>query len=196
MLILPVGVLSGLALGRMRGGRLGGLAELRFRSLAVLWLAVAIQLGLGVVPAAGRQVAVELSYALVGAWLVLNARPGDGAVRAGMALLALGWLLNMVPITLNGGMPVSRQALWEVGAPASTAVAEGHLFKHLPADRRTAAPALGDVIPVPAAASVISIGDVVMLVGVAGVLAAGMTRERAGGGPAGLAVSSGRGTSG
>jgi hypothetical protein len=176
MLIFPVGVLSGLTVGRLRGGRLAGLAGLRLQGLPLLWLAVALQLALGAVAPSARPLGVGLSYALVGAWLSLNTRRATGAVRAAMALLALGWLLNLVPMALNGGMPVSGHALRAVGAPVGTTVDQGHLFKHVPADARTRMAVLGDVIPVPVPASVISVGDVAMLLGVAGLVMSGMTR--------------------
>lgn len=179
MSILPVAAVCGLVIGLARGGRLGGLAELRFRAPLLLCVAFLAQVGLGAVSPGQRFVVVGFSYTLVGAWLVLNARRQHGRVRLALGVLTVGWLLNMLPIVLNGGMPVSLHGLRHVGAPATISVTEGHLYKHVPADRHTLLPLLGDVIPVRPFGSVISLGDIVMFAGLTGVVVAAMTRKSA-----------------
>lgn len=177
MLIFPLGALCGLAIGRARGGRLRGLAELRFHAPLLLCLAFLVHAGLGVLPAGRRPLAIGFAYAAVGVWLVANARLHHGPLRLALALLAAGWLSNVIPMLLNGGMPVSLDGLRSVGAPATISVTEGQFYKHVPAGGHTVLPELGDVIPVRPLASVISIGDIVMFVGLVVLVVSAMTRQ-------------------
>jgi hypothetical protein len=102
----------------------------------------------------------------------VNALVRHGALRRALILVAEGWLLNVLVMAANGGMPVSGSALAQVGH-AGTVVSQGHLWKHVALSSTTRLPLLGDVIPVPLPLlrSVISVGDVAMLVGL-GVAAA------------------------
>lgn len=180
MLIVGIGAVAGLALGRAGGGRLRALAGLRFRAPLLLCAAVLIQAGMGLVAPGRRWLAIGVAYAVVGAWLLLNAAHQRGGLRAALVILAVGWMLNAAPVALNGGMPVSGQGLQAVGAPLTTAVSEGHLYKHVPAGPDTLLAVLGDVIPVRAVASVVSVGDVVMVVGLLLVVAFAMTQHGSG----------------
>lgn len=177
MVILGLGALWGLALGLAVGGRVRALARLRFRAPLLLWPAAGLQLGAGWLAPSRRPLAVGLAYAVVGAWLLLNAAWHAGPIRAALGLLALGWVLNGVPIVANGGMPVSMAALRQVGAPATVSVRDGHLFKHVPASRDTVLVGLGDVVPVPALRTVVSVGDLVMVVAVMLVVAFAMAGD-------------------
>jgi hypothetical protein len=135
----------------------------------LVWAALAAQLGLGLgsspPPEALRDALVVASYTCLGLWLALNARYQPGGLGTAFAVLGLGWLLNVVPMVLNGGMPVSSAALRAIGA-GDEVVDEGHLWKHVPATAETDAAWLGDVVPVPPAGAVISAGDVALLLGV------------------------------
>ena len=187
MLILGLGALAALAVGLAIGGRLGALAALRFRAPLLLVAALVTQAGIGLLAPGQRRLGTGLAYALVGAWLVRNARHHGGRLGAAFAVVAVGWMLNAAPVVLNGAMPVSLRGLQDVGAPPTVSVSEGHLYKHVLAGPDTALAGLGDVIPLRAVASVISVGDIVMLVGVMLVIAFGMARpERGVVGPAAL----------
>jgi hypothetical protein len=175
MVMLCLGALCGVAIGRTRGGRLASLSALRFHAPLLLALAALAQAGFGVVTPSYRSVAIALAYAVVGIWLVLNACLQRGGIRLGCVVLGGGLLLNLIAIMPNGGMPVSTEALERVGAPRSMSVTEGHFYKHVAADRDTRMSGLGDVIPLPFAATVVSIGDIVMLTGIALVVGSGMT---------------------
>lgn len=177
MLMVPLGVLCALVIALALGGRLGGLARLRFRAPGVLWLAVGVQFGLKAVAPGHRSLALGCGYGLVGLWLVLNRRQADAAVGAGVSILTAGWLLNMVPVVLNGGMPVSGAALRRVGAPAAVPVADGHFYRHVAAGPHTILSPLGDILPVRPLSSVISIGDIVITAGIMVVVVAAMTRR-------------------
>src|SRR5690606_20137075 len=129
----------GLLVGAVRGGRVGALADLRFRAPAVPFAAVALQASGGVEPMRSapddlRFAVVVASYAVVGAWVAVNAVGRVRPLAAGLWLAGLGWLLNLAAIAANGGMPVSTAALADVGAAPSFEGTEGNLYKHVPAD--------------------------------------------------------------
>ena len=174
MTLLFAALVPGVLLGWAVGGRLGRLADLDLRAPAAILVAVALQLGLGLVPEGGRLPVLTASSVLVGVWLLANARGRPPVLRAAVGLLALGWLLNVAVMVPNRGMPVSGAALADLGAPAATDVTDGNLYKHVPADGDTALGWLGDVIPLPPLGVVASAGDLVMAVGLVLVLAAGM----------------------
>jgi hypothetical protein len=180
--LFAVAVLAGAGLGLLRGGRPRRLRGLRLRAAPLVWAAVATQalLGLGgdAPPAGVRDVALVASYAAVGAWLAVNAWRGSRALAPGFALLAAGWALNVVPMALNDGMPVSAAALRTVGLEG-VAVEDGNFWKHVPATGATDVAWLGDVIPVPPARAVVSPGDLVLLLGLGAVVAAALTAPAA-----------------
>lgn len=176
LLTFALGALCGVAVGRGRGGRLAGLTTLRFRAPILLAAAALIQAVVAVGTPAHRVAALGTAYLMVGSWLTINALHQRRGVRLGCVALGIGWLLNLLPIMLNGGMPVSGAALERIGAPKTMSVTEGHFNKHVPAGQDTRLTALGDVLPLSMANSIISIGDIVMMVGIALVLASGMTR--------------------
>ena len=179
MALFALAGLGGAAIGLVRGGRPSRLLALRLRASPLAWACLAAQAALGVAgdrpPDPVRDAAVVVSYAGIGLWLALNARAHAGGVGGAFAVLGLGWLLNVVPMALNDGMPVSAAAQEAVGA-ADEVVDEGHLWKHVVATRDTEAAWLGDVVPVAPLGAVISTGDVLLLAGVAGVIASGLRR--------------------
>lgn len=182
MLIFVVAALVGVAAGFVFGGRLSGVAGLRLRAPLLVWVALGVQLGLGLAPLralsdGARFGLVVVSYALVGVWLALNAMAHGAGLRLALGLLAAGWLLNLAVMVPNGGMPVSAVALEGSGAPSRVDVEEGHLWKHVELSPSTVLPGLGDVVAVPALGSAVSAGDIVMVLGLAVTIAAGMCRH-------------------
>jgi hypothetical protein len=115
----------------------------------------------------GHFAVVVVSYAVVGAWLIGNAVYQAPALRLPAGLIAGGWVLNVIPIVANRGMPVSAGALARVGI-RRPAVGDGNLWKHVLETPHTIVPWLGDVVPVPVPLlrNVISVGDIVVLIGV------------------------------
>jgi hypothetical protein len=166
VLLFPVALCGGVVIGLLRGGRLASLATLPMRGGLLVGFAVGLQIAAGQVPEGGRFAVVLASYAVLGLWFLRNTLDRPPLIRAGIALLAAGWALNIVVMALNGGMPVSTAALAAVEEHGE--VAQGHLWKHIEADADTRLPWLGDSIAVPIIPfrSVISAGDVAMLVGV------------------------------
>ena len=146
----------------LAGGRLGALADLRFRAPGILVAAILAQvLIISVVPqgSAALHNAVHLgTYVAVAAFVIANRR------IPWVWLVALGGALNFAAIVANGGiMPAAPRALRGAGIvvdPAeftnSGAVAHPHLQF------------LGDVFWLPSSwpvSNVFSVGDVLIVLG-------------------------------
>ncbi len=165
MYFTAVAVVVGLALGFLTGGRLGHLAERRFRLPGLLVAGLVVQgvsgwFGNGpIVPL------VLLSYVLFVAFCAAN------LAVVGMPIVLLGLSLNFLTIAVNGGMPVRRSAVVAAGIAEWHEVdrLELHDKRHLerPDDDLMV---ISDIIPVPVLHEVLSFGDLVMSVGVADVL--------------------------
>jgi hypothetical protein len=146
----------------LAGGRLGALAEVRLRRVWAIFVALGLEVVAVELPwlSEGLRSALMVAAYLVGAlFLAANWRV------PGMPLIALGGALNLLAITINGGvMPASRSALIGAGLPVdqpgfqnSTALADPQLAF------------LGDVFYVPASwplSNVFSVGDIVIALGV------------------------------
>jgi Family of unknown function (DUF5317) len=160
-MLLVIAALALLATVPLAGGRLSRLADLRIRAIWAVLLAAAIQVGISNVAPGGSHALHAalnvLSYALDAYFVFANRR------LAGVPLVAAGAALNVLAITINGGvMPANPVALRIAGIAArpgfdnSTALAHARL------------PFLGDVIPVPGPwpiGNVLSAGDLIILLG-------------------------------
>lgn len=182
-MLLAVVALLAVVTVPLTGGRLGRLADVRFRApwLAIGGLAVQV-LVVSVFPDLPGWAAITLhlaSYAAVLAFIWCNRS------FRGLWLVGIGGLSNLVVIAANGGvMPASADALrtagrtpTEPGFTNSEVIQDPHLGF------------LGDVLPLPSwmpFANVFSIGDVLIAVGVF-VLVHSICRGRA---PASSTVSS------
>jgi len=176
MLLFPLAFVVGVSLGLLRGGRFQALSALRLRVTGLVVLAVIVQFGLGGVSSeAWRYVALVASYGLMGIWLAINLRDGPNWRRGGLALVALGYALNLLAILPNGNMPVSTDALRRAGGSQASFEEKPNIDKHVASGAGDVWPWLGDVIAVPPLRAVISIGDVAMLIGVVVVVYGGMT---------------------
>jgi hypothetical protein len=171
MKLIALALVLGAAVGYARGGRLSRLSELRVRFAPLALLGLLLQL----VNPPGRWPLAMLivSFVLLVVFIVANLR------ITGFALLLIGVSMNFTVIAVNGGMPVSREA---VVASGQTDTFEG-LAHHRGAKHHLAGPDdrllfLGDVIAIPQpVAQVISIGDVFTYAGVGVVIAAAMRRR-------------------
>ena len=166
---IPVGLVAGWLLG----GRLDGLATVRFRLAPLAILALVVQLVLfspvadGLSADVGRAIYVA-STALVLLVVIANLR------LTGVPLVVLGAACNLAAILANGGaMPASPGALAAIGAGIGPRTAST-IVPH------PALEPLTDVFATPAwlpLANVFSIGDVLIGVGIAVAIAAAMRRE-------------------
>ena len=160
-LVVPIAVVAALY-GLVRGGSLEPLARTEFRVPWVLFAGLLGQVAFDLwdpdwLSETGDLVVLLVSNALVVVFLALNRH------LPGMLLAAIGLVLNVVVITANGGMPVSREA-------AEIAGLEGELpnfgIKHELLGPDTIFPWIADVIPLPGLNALISVGDVVLAIGI------------------------------
>jgi hypothetical protein len=166
-----------LAVGLLLGWGLGGAVSNLARVRVGLWWMFPVALAIQVlpVPQVGTGTGRYLPYAvLLFSYVVLIGVTGVNWQLHGFPTILLGLLLNLAPIAVNQGMPVSGQAVVEIGESIEDVPrSEGHKH-HLatPQDRLTL---LADVIPVRAPfRQVVSVGDLLMWVGAAIFLAAAM----------------------
>lgn len=175
MLLIVAALVAGVLIGLALGGSLAKLADVHFRWWGLAILGLAVQLVPVPASPAGRAAGAALlvaSYVLLLAFIALNWR------HPGLPLMAVGFALNILVISVNGGMPVSDGALRSAygtsgyRATLSELVHSGGAKHHLerPDD---ALVWLSDVIPVGTPIHrVFSPGDMVALVGMAWVMAA------------------------
>ena len=160
-MLLVIAALVLIATVPLAGGRLSRLADIQPRAVWAVLLAAAIQVGISdVVPGGSHALHAALnvlSYVLDAYFLFANRR------LVGVPLVAAGAALNVLAITVNGGvMPANATALRiagiaeRAGFDNSAALAHAHLAF------------LGDVIPVPGPwpiGNVLSVGDLTIMVG-------------------------------
>lgn len=165
MYFTAVGVVVGLALGLLTGGRLEHLGERRFRGAALLAAGLVVQFASGWLGEDRTVALVIVSY------LLLLAFAGANVHLVGMGVVLIGLAMNFVTIAWNGGMPVRREAVVAAGIADWDEVEqlEMHQKRHLerPDDDLMV---ISDIIPVPVLREVLSFGDIVMSVGVVDVL--------------------------
>ena len=98
---------------------------------------------------------------------------------AGMAVVSVGIIANLVPIVLNGATPVRPEALVEAGMVDAADLDRVTLSgPYELSDADTSLASLGDTIPLSFAKQVVSFGDLIILVGIADVLANLLARRR------------------
>ena len=170
---MPVlGVLLGLALGLLAGGRIDNFTDIRLRWLPLLVLAalarVALDaaLGAGGIPDGLRLWLVVVIYLLLAAVLLAN------RTLPGLTAVALGTAANGIAIVANGGwMPVWQPSLAAAGLDPNVVHSGFHTLLVGPVDASFFAHGgpLVDIIPIPIPLlqSVASIGDVLMAAGLA-----------------------------
>lgn len=181
--LLPVllAILLGIGIGLIGGGNIGNLLQWRPAAWEVAVGAIVVQVvadafgWTGVFPfVLGLASVAALVYV---AWM--NRRVG------GMVLVAVGLAMNLVPMLVNGGTPVSTDAMVSSGAMTKAEVGTVELTgpRHLATSEDLVTP-LGAVIPLPFGL-VISFGDLIALVGVTLVTQAILRRRQVRiGGPA------------
>jgi Family of unknown function (DUF5317) len=169
------GVVAGLLVGALTGGRIERLGDVRFRLAPLALLALAIQIVLfsplaNGFPEAAARATYVVSTALVGIVVIANWR------LAGLPVIALGAALNLAAILANGGaMPASPSALAALGMGA------GGNTNSVLVDHPALEP-LTDIFALPAwlpLANVFSVGDVLIGIGVAIAIAGAMRRRPA-----------------
>lgn len=167
----------GLVLGFLLGGRLAGLAELRFRWLPLFLVGLAVQVALFSTPLTDRVGELGPPIYVASTALVLVAVARNWRIT-GIPVVLAGAICNFAAIVANGGyMPAGGAALEAL---------DRHLtgeYSNSAALARPALEPLTDVFAMPAwvpYANIFSVGDVLISLGVVVVIVAGMRRGRGG----------------
>lgn len=153
--------LIGFASGYIQGGRILRIRWAGLGHLTLLLGALAVQIWAAVFTMAGLLPQPVSIVALVGAQTAVIVWMLHHLDRPGMLLLIAGLTANTMVIALNGGMPVSPEALAIIGA-TTTEISTNYYHTMTEATRLTL---LADIIPVPPLRSVISPGDVLVALG-------------------------------
>lgn len=173
VLVAAAFLVIGLLLGWGFGGSLRNVAHVR----VALWWLFPIGLALQILPLPSFETGTVrfLPFAvLLFSYVILIAVAAINWRVRGAPLILVGLVLNLIPIALNQGMPVSGSAVREVGGSVGSVPIEPGGKHHLATgeDRLTF---LGDVIPMRSPfREVVSVGDLVLWVGAAVFLAAAM----------------------
>jgi hypothetical protein len=175
VLLIVGAVVVGVAVGLLMGGSVRELAEVQFRWWGLAILGLALQL----VPVPSRPGQLDHWLAtglLIASYVALLVFVAANLRYVGFWVVAAGFALNVLVISLNGGMPVGDHALrvaYGSGYPATLRelVAGGGAKHHLERPGDVLTP-LADVIPVgKPVGNVFSFGDMLALAGVAWVMA-------------------------
>ncbi len=166
MLLIAFTLILGIVIGLALGGSLREFPTIRLRS----WWLAALGIGMQLPNPPG----VWGHLLVIASFIVLLAFALDNVEQPGVLLIGAGLLLNALAITVNGGMPISREAIVRSGQEATLPdLMAGGGAKHHLADEETRLLLLGDVIAVPPPiAQAMSVGDLVMYGGVVWYLAA------------------------
>lgn len=183
MILFEVIILC-LLLSLVTGGSIRSLEHERLRGellllvllpLQIAWPRVAEALGVGCSTALAVWLLMMVLLVVV---LAVNTRH-----RWVLGLAGLGIALNVLVISLNGGMPVSMRSVSEIGASRAEAIARMETdCLHEVLDAETSLPVLGDVIAVPGPKwqrAVASVGDLLLAVGLGGWVFIGSRRQAA-----------------
>jgi hypothetical protein len=164
----PIVVILALAAvaGLLAGGRFRNFERVRVHWWALALGGVALQALpapaiAGVEPPTVGAAVLVLSYVLLLAFITVNRWvPAAG-------VMAIGLLLNLSVVAINGGMPVSTPAVRTAGG-SSLALATASDAKHHVLTEADALTPLADVIPIPRPAGIVlSVGDELLYIGMA-----------------------------
>jgi len=165
-MLLLYSIAAGLLLGRLAGGRLDGLATVRFRLAPLALGGLLFQLVL-FSPIADERVGDAGPVLYVASTLVVLVALLSNLRLPGLWVLAVGAALNLVAIVANGGYMPSSPEAWMALNGLREVPTEVYTNSTLMTSA-TAFPALGDIFvfprPLPLA-NVFSIGDVLIAVG-------------------------------
>jgi len=185
--LLLYAIVAGLLIGRLSGGRLRNLEHVRFVWWQLALAGLAVQLVLFAGPVA-QHVGAEGPVIYVASTLAVMAALLRNLALPGLAIIAVGATLNLIPVIANGGaMPSAPEAWLALNGVAALPVS--HFSNSVLIGPDTLFPFLGDVFvwprPLPLA-NVFSIGDAVIAIGGVVFLVWAMRRT----GPSGVPVAS------
>lgn len=174
MVLVLATVLCAALVGYARGGRLTNLGYVHLQHGWLVFASVVAQLALWGVSAAGGPVTTVSAPLLLASHAALLAFVICNRMLPGMLLVFAGFAMNAAVITVNGAMPVARDALLAVSGGEATTITPG---KHrLLAEGDLLTP-LADIFPLPVLRTVVSAGDIVLAAGV-GILVVNLMAAR------------------
>jgi hypothetical protein len=152
--------------GRARGGVLRGLTETAVRNRSLGLVCLAVQAFVVALPLRAIWLPYGLGALLLAAALgVLLAVARANGSLAGVPLIALGLLLNLVAVVANAGMPTSESTLARAGVAVQRPLPHRPDAKHVLAGEGTRLGLLGDRLAVRPLRAVVSYGTVCELAG-------------------------------
>lgn len=159
-------ILFAVVIGYLAGGRLRNFEPMRVNWWALAFGGIVLQ-ALPVPDVDGLDPRVVGAAMLIGSYALLLAFLAVNRWIPAAPLMAAGLLLNLTVVGLNGGMPVSAEAVRSAGGIDSLeALADVPSPKHHLMTDEDALRMLGDVIPIPEPIGVVlSIGDVLLYAG-------------------------------
>lgn len=170
MILLLDGIVIGLLLAVVTGGRTSALAQVHLRGERVLLASLAVSMFAPTIDSSNTLPSTVLLWMLwvtplliVIGVLVFNLR------LPGLALVLLGIVLNLLVVLANGGMPVSADSVGLVSDIGALQELD-QSWLHVLLEPDTAFPFLADVIPIPGPSwhrGVVSLGDLYMSFGLA-----------------------------
>lgn len=165
-MLLLYSIVAGLAIGRLAGGRVRNLERIDFAWWQLALIGLLVQLVLFAGPVAER-VGPEGPFIYVASTLMVMAALLRNVALPGVAVIAVGAILNLVAVIANGGaMPSAPEAWLTLNGVAALPVS--HFSNSVLIGPETLFPFLGDVFvwprPLPLA-NVFSIGDAIIAVG-------------------------------
>lgn len=178
--MLLIGVLAGIGLGLLAGGRLANLLSIRLRFGILILAAIGLRYGTQWLIAGGVTVVDELRlYLYAAAFGLLVVTLWLNRSQPGMSLAMVGVACNGLAVFLNGGwMPVYVPALEMAGLHVSEMSPTFHvaLPEALDLEFLLRGGPLGDILPLPLPllANVISFGDILLAAGVSWLLFTGI----------------------
>jgi hypothetical protein len=178
--LLLYSIAAGLILGRLAGGRVRNLERVRLVWWQLALAGLAVQLVLFAGPVAER-VGPEGPAIYVASTLAVMVALLRNLAVPGLAVIAVGATLNLIPVLANGGaMPSAPEAWLALNGVAELPVS--HFSNSVLIGPDTLFPFLGDVFvwprPLPLA-NVFSIGDAVIAIGAMAFLVAAMRQPGA-----------------
>jgi hypothetical protein len=162
LLVAGAAVVAGLA----RGGVLRGMTETPVRNRTLGLVCLAVQAFVVALPLRAIGLPYGLGALLLAAVLgVLLAVARANGSLAGVPLIALGLLLNLVAVVANAGMPTSASTLARAGVAVERPLPHRPDAKHVLAGEGTRLGLLGDRLAVRPLRAVVSYGTVCELAG-------------------------------
>jgi hypothetical protein len=176
--LLLYSIAAGLLIGRLAGGRLSNLEHVRVIWWPIALAGLAVQLILFARPVA-EHVGAEGPVIYVVSTLVVLAVLLRNIALPGFAIIAVGAILNLIPVLANGGAMPSAPEAW-LALNGEAALPVSHFSNSVLIGPDTHFPFLGDIFvwprPLPLA-NVFSVGDAVIALGAIVFLVTGMRRS-------------------